>query len=163
MPIEDQDDLFLLEHVVESARAVKTPSRLTPDRWLEERDQVEVGGADVRRRALPGHSPGSVVFLNAAQHLAIVGDVLFAGSVGRTDLPGGDRAPARIDRDSSCPWRTMLRSSADTADDDHRRDDATNPFFNCSPRLPVNALVAPRRLAGRNAAEAIRSHEAAER
>jgi hydroxyacylglutathione hydrolase len=38
----------------------------------------------------PGHSPGSIVYFNPVQRLAIVGDVLFAGSIGRTDLPGGD-------------------------------------------------------------------------
>jgi hydroxyacylglutathione hydrolase len=63
---------------------------VTPDRWLEEGDEVEVGELRFAVRHCPGHSPGSIVFLNAAQRLAIVGDVLFAGSIGRTDLPGGD-------------------------------------------------------------------------
>ena len=94
VPIEGphRDDLFLLEHVVESARnfGMQDASSVTPDRWLEERDQVEVGELTFAVVHCPGHSPGSVVFLNAAQRLAIVGDVLFAGSVGRTDLPMGN-------------------------------------------------------------------------
>ena len=88
VPIEGphRDDLFLLEHVVESARnfGMQDASSVTPDRWLEERDQVEVGELTFAVVHCPGHSPGSVVFLNAAQRLAIVGDVLFAGSVGRS-------------------------------------------------------------------------------
>jgi glyoxylase-like metal-dependent hydrolase (beta-lactamase superfamily II) len=94
VPIEGphRDDLFLLQHVVESARnfGMQDAADVTPDRWLEEGDEVEVGELRFAVRHCPGHSPGSIVFLNAAQRLAIVGDVLFAGSIGRTDLPGGD-------------------------------------------------------------------------
>ena len=63
---------------------------VTPDRWLDEGDQVSVGGFVFDVLHCPGHSPGSVVFANAGERFAIVGDVLFNGSVGRTDLPGGD-------------------------------------------------------------------------
>jgi glyoxylase-like metal-dependent hydrolase (beta-lactamase superfamily II) len=94
VPIEGphRDDLFLLERVAESARSfgMQEGENVTPDRWLEDGDQAEVGELKFDVRHCPGHSPGSVAFLNAAQRLAIVGDVLFAGSVGRTDLPGGD-------------------------------------------------------------------------
>jgi glyoxylase-like metal-dependent hydrolase (beta-lactamase superfamily II) len=87
-----RDDLFLLQHVVESARSFGLAgfSNVTPDRWLEEGDEVRVGGLTFAVLHCPGHSPGSVVFFNSEQRLAIVGDVLFAGSIGRTDLPGGD-------------------------------------------------------------------------
>jgi len=86
------DDLFLLQHVVETARSfgISNASDVQPDRWLEDGDQVRVGQLTFDVLHCPGHSPGSVVYFNSAQRLAIVGDVLFAGSVGRTDLPGGD-------------------------------------------------------------------------
>ena len=94
VPIEgpQRDDLFLLQHVVDSARAfgIEGVKNVTPDRWLDEGDTVEVGELSFAVLHCPGHSPGSVVFFNAAQRLAIVGDVLFFGSIGRTDLPGGD-------------------------------------------------------------------------
>lgn len=63
---------------------------VTPDRWLEEGDTVSVGDHTFEVLHCPGHSPGSVVFLNRAQRFALMGDVLFQGSVGRTDLPQGD-------------------------------------------------------------------------
>jgi hydroxyacylglutathione hydrolase len=95
VPIEGphKDDLFLLQHVAESGRnfGIEDAANVTPDRWLEDGDQVEVGELTFDVLHCPGHSPGSVVFLNVAQRLAVVGDVLFSGSVGRTDLPGGDQ------------------------------------------------------------------------
>ena len=96
VPIEgpQRADLFLLEHVVDSARTfgLAGVNNVTPDRWLEDGDTVEVGELRFEVRHCPGHSPGSVAFVNAGERLAIVGDVLFAGSIGRTDLPGGDHA-----------------------------------------------------------------------
>lgn len=85
-------DLFLLQHVAESALAfgVSGASNVTPDRWLHDGDKVEIGELKFDVLHCPGHSPGSVVFFNRMERLAIVGDVLFAGSIGRTDLPGGD-------------------------------------------------------------------------
>jgi len=61
-----------------------------PDRWLSEGDVVTIAGHAFEVYHCPGHSPGSVVFFNRAARLAHVGDVLFNGSVGRTDLPGGN-------------------------------------------------------------------------
>jgi glyoxylase-like metal-dependent hydrolase (beta-lactamase superfamily II) len=61
-----------------------------PDRWLNGGDQVTVGSAILDVRHCPGHTPGHVVFFHAPSRLAFVGDVLFAGSIGRTDFPGGD-------------------------------------------------------------------------
>jgi glyoxylase-like metal-dependent hydrolase (beta-lactamase superfamily II) len=63
---------------------------VTPDRWLEEGDKVTVAGHSFDVFHCPGHSPGHVVFYSPEARFAIVGDVLFNGSVGRTDLPGGD-------------------------------------------------------------------------
>lgn len=96
VPIEGPHvaDRFLLEHLPETARGYGLePARsFEPDRWLEEGDTVTVGGVDFAVLHCPGHSPGSVAFVQAQDRFAIVGDVLFSGSVGRTDLPGGDTA-----------------------------------------------------------------------
>jgi len=87
-----RDDLFLLQEVEETARAfgLSNVCNVTPDRWLEDGDKVEVGELTFDVLHCPGHSPGSVAYFNGDERLAIVGDVLFAGSVGRTDFPGGD-------------------------------------------------------------------------
>lgn len=63
-----------------------------PDRWLNEGDIVTVGGHEFSVLHCPGHAPGHVVFVNEAARFAHVGDVLFNGSVGRTDLAYGDHA-----------------------------------------------------------------------
>jgi hydroxyacylglutathione hydrolase len=87
-------DKFLLDNVVSSGeRFGMTGVRdFAPDRWLEEGNQVSVGELTFEILHCPGHSPGSVVFFNKELHFADVGDVLFNGSVGRTDLPGGNHA-----------------------------------------------------------------------
>lgn len=63
---------------------------LVPDQWLTEGDIVELGALRFDVLFCPGHSPGHVVFVEKPSNFAIVGDVLFRGSVGRTDLPQGD-------------------------------------------------------------------------
>jgi hydroxyacylglutathione hydrolase len=85
-------DLFLLEHLAETGRSfgLSGGRNVTPDRWLDDADQVRVGELVFNVLHCPGHSPGSVVFFNLDQRLVIVGDVLFRGSIGRSDLPGGD-------------------------------------------------------------------------
>ena len=65
---------------------------VTPDRWLKDGDEVTVGGLKFTIIEAPGHSPGSVVFFSADNKFALMGDVLFQNSVGRTDMPGGDHA-----------------------------------------------------------------------
>ncbi|MEO1702494.1 MAG: MBL fold metallo-hydrolase [Pseudomonadota bacterium] len=65
---------------------------VVPDRWLDEGNQVFVGDHLFRVLHCPGHAPGHVIFVNDAMKFAHVGDVLFCGSIGRTDLPGGDHA-----------------------------------------------------------------------
>jgi glyoxylase-like metal-dependent hydrolase (beta-lactamase superfamily II) len=106
-------------------------ANLTPDRWLDEGDRVEVGELSFDILHCPGHSPGSIAFVNAAQRLAIVGDVLFAGSVGRTDLPGGDhRQLLKSIRDKLLPLADDV-----TVRSGHGplttigRERATNPFI----------------------------------
>src|ERR1700688_745258 len=88
-------DKFLLDNVVTSgARFGMTGVRdFAPDRWRAEGDRVAIGELSFDILHCPGHSPGSVVFYNKELHFAHVGDVLFNGSVGRTDLPGGNHEP----------------------------------------------------------------------
>ena len=62
----------------------------TPDRWLEDGDVVEVGDLKLEVLHCPGHTPGHVVFFHRESDVALVGDVLFKGSIGRTDFPGSD-------------------------------------------------------------------------
>ncbi|WP_323032262.1 MBL fold metallo-hydrolase [Brachymonas denitrificans] len=62
----------------------------TPTRWLHDGDTVQVGSSTLQVRHCPGHTPGHVVFYSPEANRAFVGDVLFAGSIGRTDFPGGD-------------------------------------------------------------------------
>ena len=62
----------------------------TPTRWLADGDTVQIGHSTLAVRHCPGHTPGHVVFYSAEAQRAFVGDVLFAGSIGRTDFPGGD-------------------------------------------------------------------------
>jgi glyoxylase-like metal-dependent hydrolase (beta-lactamase superfamily II) len=64
---------------------------LVPDQWLAEGDTVPIGGEDFGVLHCPGHTPGHVVFVQAALRVAVVGDVLFRGSVGRTDFAYGDQ------------------------------------------------------------------------
>jgi glyoxylase-like metal-dependent hydrolase (beta-lactamase superfamily II) len=61
-----------------------------PTRWLHDGDTVQVGECTLDVRHCPGHTPGHVVFHSPEIRRAFVGDVLFAGSIGRTDFPGGD-------------------------------------------------------------------------
>jgi len=61
-----------------------------PTRWLDHGDTVQVGDCELEVLACPGHTPGHVVFFHRASKQAFVGDVLFAGSIGRTDFPRGD-------------------------------------------------------------------------
>lgn len=88
------DDKFLLDHVVESGAGfgMMGVRNFTPDRWLNEGDKVALGEMTFEILHCPGHSPGSVAFFNREMRFAHVGDVLFNGSVGRTDLPGGSHA-----------------------------------------------------------------------
>jgi hydroxyacylglutathione hydrolase len=94
VPIEGPDiaDKFLLDNVVTSgARFGMSGVRdFAPDRWLAEGDRVSIGELNFDILHCPGHSPGSVVFFNKEMRFAHVGDVLFQGSVGRSDIPGGN-------------------------------------------------------------------------
>jgi len=94
VPIEGPhpDDLFLLEDIPEQSRQFGLPEgrAFVPQRWLDEADKVHVGNVTLEVLHCPGHTPGHVVFFDPDQRLAFVGDVLFQGSIGRTDFPRGD-------------------------------------------------------------------------
>jgi glyoxylase-like metal-dependent hydrolase (beta-lactamase superfamily II) len=94
VPIEgpQREDAFWIEQLPESCRMVGLPPAepFEPDRWLEDGDTVTVGEQTLQVIHCPGHTPGHVVFLHNGQRLAWVGDVLFQGSIGRTDFPRGN-------------------------------------------------------------------------
>jgi hydroxyacylglutathione hydrolase len=94
------DDLGLLRAMQMQAdwMGMEPPAPCEPTHLLADREQISVGGSVVTVTCTPGHSPGSVSFVG--EGFVISGDALFAGSIGRTDLPGGDS-------------RTLLRSIQD--------------------------------------------------
>ncbi|MCW8193426.1 MBL fold metallo-hydrolase [Proteobacteria bacterium 005FR1] len=87
-----KEDLFWIEQLPESCRMTGFPpaESFVPDRWLENGDTVNVGNVTLQVLHCPGHTPGHVVFFDPQTKLAQVGDVLFQGSIGRTDFPRGD-------------------------------------------------------------------------
>ncbi len=96
VPIEGPhaEDNFWLEGLPEACQMSGFPvtEAFTPDRWLDQGDTVTVGAQVLNVIHCPGHTPGHVVFLHEAQKVAWVGDVIFQGSIGRTDFPRGNHA-----------------------------------------------------------------------
>lgn len=96
VPIEGphEDDRFLLDTLPEwCAQFGFPPGRaFTPRRWLHDGDTVTVGEQRLEVRHCPGHTPGHIVLYHPEARIAIVGDVIFNGSIGRTDFPRGDHA-----------------------------------------------------------------------
>lgn len=95
VPVEgpQREDAFWIEQAeAQGARYGMECRPFTPDRWLEDGDTVTIGGETLSVLHCPGHTPGHVVFYHAPSRLAFVGDVLFKGSIGRTDFPRGDHA-----------------------------------------------------------------------
>ncbi len=94
VPIEGphREDEFWLEKLPEWCQMSGFPhvDAFLPDRWLEQGDTVMVGEQELQVIHCPGHTPGHVVFLYRPQKVAWVGDVLFQGSIGRTDFPRGN-------------------------------------------------------------------------
>ncbi|MEZ5895853.1 MAG: MBL fold metallo-hydrolase [Parvularculaceae bacterium] len=93
-PIEgpQKEEAFWLNQIRESWRkfGVEDGEDCTPDRWLEDGDTLTLDGLEFKVRHTPGHTPGHVVIYHEGARLAFVGDVIFAGSVGRTDFPRSD-------------------------------------------------------------------------
>jgi hydroxyacylglutathione hydrolase len=95
VPIEGphQDDLFWIESLDDpSKRYGLEGESFTPDRWLHDGDTVTFGEVEMQVIHCPGHTPGHVVFFHEPTRLAVVGDVIFQGSIGRTDFPKGNHA-----------------------------------------------------------------------
>lgn len=94
VPVEgpQREDAFWIEGLEMQGQmfGLSTGEPFEPDRWLEGGDVVEVGALSFEVIHCPGHTPGHVVFFHRPSRLAFVGDVLFAGSIGRTDFPKGD-------------------------------------------------------------------------
>lgn len=94
VPVEGPhpDDQFWLDSLQQQAgwMGFKPVNAFTPTRWLYEGDTVSVGNQLLNVLHCPGHTPGHVVLFSPADKIALVGDVLFAGSVGRSDFPRGD-------------------------------------------------------------------------
>lgn len=94
IPIEGPhiDDQFWIDQLEQQSKQFRLPhsSSFTPDRYLADDETVEFGNIKLRVKHCPGHTPGHVIFFSAQNNVAIVGDVLFAGSIGRTDFPRGD-------------------------------------------------------------------------
>jgi len=89
-----QDDKFWIDMMEAQGRQFgMTGGRVfVPDTWLQDGDQVTVGNVTLDVIHCPGHTPGHVVFVSKTDRLAFVGDVLFRGSIGRTDFPKGNHA-----------------------------------------------------------------------
>ncbi len=87
-------DQFWIDGLAKQSQMFGFPpaENFTPTRWLADGDSVSIGKQSLNVRHCPGHTPGHVVFHSPAIERAFVGDVLFAGGIGRTDFPGGDHA-----------------------------------------------------------------------
>ncbi|MFN4341070.1 MAG: MBL fold metallo-hydrolase [Azonexus sp.] len=96
VPVEGPhaEDRFWIEGMPQQSKMFGFPNvrSFEPDRWLQDGDTVCFGEVELDVLHCPGHTPGHVVFFHAPSRLAQVGDVLFQGSIGRTDFPRGDHA-----------------------------------------------------------------------
>jgi glyoxylase-like metal-dependent hydrolase (beta-lactamase superfamily II) len=87
-----KEDAFWIDQIESSGQMYGMPDAkgFTPDRWLEDGDRVTLGETEFEVYHCPGHTPGHIVFFHREARLAQVGDVLFQGSIGRTDFPRGN-------------------------------------------------------------------------
>ena len=96
VPVEgpQREDQFWIQGMAEQSRMFGFPGvrSFVPNRWLEEGDTVRFGEVELEVLHCPWHTPGHVVFFHRPSKLLQVGDVLFQGSIGRTDFPRGDYA-----------------------------------------------------------------------
>ena len=94
IPVEGphREDAFWIEGMPAQSKIYGFPGvrAFTPDRWLEQGDVVSFGNVTLKVLHCPGHTPGHVAYFDEAARLLLVGDVLFKGSIGRTDFPKGD-------------------------------------------------------------------------
>lgn len=92
LPEVNENDLFLIEGMMQTANLYGVPAEESPmpEKFIHEGDKIKLGEYTFDCLHTPGHSPGSICFYNEQNKFAIVGDVLFYGSIGRTDLPRGN-------------------------------------------------------------------------
>lgn len=147
LPIEGPHpgDRFWIEALPEQAAAFgfEPAAPFEPTRWLAQGDEVQLGELVWQVRHCPGHTPGHVVFFNEPARFAIVGDVLFRGSIGRTDFPGGDH-------------ETLIRSIRENLfplGDDVRFLPGHGPMSTFGAERQSNPFVADRLFAGRRLQE----------
>ncbi|VAX76830.1 Hydroxyacylglutathione hydrolase GloC [Serratia symbiotica] len=88
----EQEDAFWLDILPKQSQmfGLEKCTPLMPTRWLEDGDEVKIGEMSLKVLHCPGHTPGHIVFINTKARLALVGDVLFNGGVGRSDFPRSD-------------------------------------------------------------------------
>ncbi len=127
-----KEDAFWIDKLPEWCKMTGFPHAdpFTPDRWLNDEDIVEFGNQQLQVKFCPGHTPGHVIFFHEQARLAIVGDVLFQGSIGRTDFPRGDH-DTLIASIQNKLWPlgddvTFIPGHGPTSTFGHER--ATNPF-----------------------------------
>ncbi len=127
-----RDDQFWLDQIEDGSRryGITGGRNVTPDRYLEDGDTLELEGVKFDVAHTPGHTPGHVVIHNRAARIAFVGDVLFAGSIGRTDFPRGNHQQL-IDSITSKLWplgddMTFVPGHGSTST--FGRERQTNPF-----------------------------------
>lgn len=93
LPLAHRNDEKLIDNLPSQAMLFGIPDSVDAQPlggYIAEGDEIKIGGSNLKAIFVPGHSAGSLCFYSASDGILIVGDVLFAGSIGRTDLPGGD-------------------------------------------------------------------------
>ncbi|TPG65093.1 MBL fold metallo-hydrolase [Ewingella americana] len=134
-----KEDLFLLESLPTQSQmfGLDYCAPLTPNTWLEEGDEVSVGEERLTVLHCPGHTPGHIIFINDKSRLAVSGDVIFRGGVGRSDFPRGNhQALIKSIKTKLLPLgddMTFIPGHGPMSDFGHERK--TNPFL--QDELPV--------------------------
>ncbi len=128
----DEADKMFFDSLAETCRLYGLPEKASflPDRWTQHGETLELAGLSLDVVHAPGHSPGHMMFLHAPSKIALVGDVIFMQSIGRTDLPGGDHTTLlqSIKRElwHLEGWRLLCGHGASTNIEDEKR---LNPFL----------------------------------
>ena len=134
-----EDDEWLIERLPDTAvmmAGLPEPKIAIPDSWLQDGQTLQVGDFSCEVLLLPGHSPGSVAFWFASEKVCLSGDVLFKGSVGRTDFPGCDAAALRFSLARLCALpddtRILPGHGGETT---IAHEKSTNPFCRNLPKI----------------------------
>jgi glyoxylase-like metal-dependent hydrolase (beta-lactamase superfamily II) len=127
------EDQFWIDKLSDQSRMFQFPEArpFVPTEWLEDGDKVTVGNIELDVRHCPGHTPGHVVFINHANKLIWCGDVLFKGSIGRTDFPRGDHSQL-ID---------AIKTKLLTLDDDYRFISGHGPISSIGEERHSNPFI----------------------